>query len=303
MRAIVTGAFPLSNNEKQILGKMGIDITFQQLENKAVKDPEKFDIAICNSLFMYNQIEKFKNLKYIQLTSAGMDRIPIKYIREHGITLHNAGNVYAIPMAEWTIMRILEIYKNAKYFYKAQEKLSWKKNRDILELSGKKVCIVGTGNVGCEIAKRLKAFNVKVFGLNKSGKSAKYFDECKKIEYWKNVVKYSDIIILALPLTDNTEFMVDESWFLSMKKTAVFINIARGKLINEEALEAAIKNKRIMAAALDVFEEEPLCDSHPFWKHENILISPHNSFVGENNHKRLFELIWKNLEETLKCIP
>lgn len=296
MKAIITGAFQLKDSEKQILTEMGLDITIHQWEKDEVTNPEEYDVAICNNLFLRNPIERFTNLKYIQLTSAGMDRVPIDYIKERGIEIHNAGDVYAIPMAEWVLMRILEIYKKANHFYKAQAEKRWDKNRNMRELAGKKACIVGTGNVGCEIAKRLQAFDVIVTGLNSRGNKADYFDECKTIENWKTVIPEADIVILALPLTKETENLVDETWFNTMKETAVFVNVARGKIVDEQALEAAIRDGKIMAAALDVFVDEPISEDHPFWNYENILISPHNSFVGENNHKRMFELTKKNLE-------
>lgn len=299
MKAIITGAFQLTDCEKQILQDMGMDITIHQWEKDPVESPEEYDVAICNGLFLHNPIEKFTNLKYIQLTSAGMDRVPMQYIKEHGIEIHNAGDVYAIPMAEWVLMRILEIYKNAAHFHKAQAEHRWDKNRNMLELAGKKACIVGTGNVGQEIARRLQAFDVIVTGLNSRGKKAYYFDDCKTIDNWKTVIPDADLIILALPLTKETENMVDETWFGIMKNNAVFVNVARGKIIDESALEAAICDGKIMAAALDVFVDEPINKEHPFWNYENILISPHNSFVGENNHKRLFELMKKNLERVI----
>ena len=299
MKAIITGAFQLSESEKQVLNDMGLDITIHHWEKEEVKNPEEYEIAICNGLFSYNPIEKFKNLKYIQLTSMGMDRMPMDYIKEHNIEIHNAGDVYALPIAEWVIMRILEIYKNAVHFYKAQSERKWNKCRNMLELSGKKVCIVGTGNIGREIAKRIKAFNVEVVGLNRSGKEVEYFDECKTISEWETTIADSDIVILALPLTKDTENMVDEKWFNTMKNSAILVNVARGKIVDEKALEEAIRDEKIMAAALDVFVEEPMNENHSFWDYENILISPHNSYVGENNHKRLFEIVKKNLEKVV----
>ena len=296
MKAIITGAFQLTEEEKQILTEIGLDITIHQWEKDEVTNPQEYDVALCNGLFLYNPIEKFTNLKYIQLASAGMDRVPMDYVKEHQIEIHNAGDVYAIPMAEWVLMRILEIYKNAGHFYKAQAERSWNKNRNMLELAGKKACIVGTGNVGCEIAKRLQAFDVIVIGLNRSGKQVCYYDRCFKIDEWKTVISDADFVILALPLTKDTESMVDDTWFSEMKPGVVFVNVARGKIVDEQVLETAIRNGKIMAAALDVFADEPLDEDHSFWNYENILISPHNSFVGENNHKRLFELTRKNLE-------
>ena len=292
MKTLVTGALQATSEELKQLEELGLEITFHQSERDKVENPEQFEAAICNGLFLYNDIEKFTNLKYIQLTSAGTDRVPTDYVREHGIVLKNAAGVYAPPMAEWTLMRLLELYKNADKLFANK---GWNKDRAWRELGGKTACIVGFGAYGREVAKRLKAFDVKVCVVNRSVKESPFADEFFTMDKLDGALAKADIVILAIALTDATKQFMNAERFAAMKDGAVLINAARGALVEENALIEALENK-LAGAALDVFETEPLPDDSKLWKMENLLISPHNSFVGENNHARLMGVVMKNLE-------
>lgn len=293
MKTIVTGALQATSEELAMLAKMGLEITLHRDEREPVSDPGQYEAAICNGLFLYNDIESFKNLRYIQLTSAGTDRVPADFVRENGIKLHNAAGVYSAPMAEWTIMRLLELYKNAGRLF---ENRTWVKDRTWRELGGKTACILGFGSNGRAIAKRLKAFDVNVIVVNRTRKESPFVDEFYPLDRLNEVLGRSDIVIVAIALTDETRRIMNEERFAAMKQDAVFINAARGALVDESALIAALGEK-LSGAALDVFDTEPLPDDSPLRRIDGLLISPHNSFVGENNHARLMEVVIKNLTE------
>lgn len=231
----------------------------------------------------------------IQLMSVGLDRVPLDEIEKRGIRLENAGDIYSIPMAEWVILKILEIYKNTRHFEKAQLENEWNKNRNLLELNGKIMGILGTGNVGIEVSKRAKAFGVNTIGFNSTGKVVSSMDACYKAEELSSVVNEIDILVVALPLSDSTKDLVNVKIFEKMKKNSILINVSRGGIINESNLVEALQQDYLQAAALDVFLEEPLPKDSPLWKNSKILISPHNSFVSENTSERLFQLVHKNL--------
>lgn len=292
MKTLVTGALQATSEELKLLEELCLEITFHQNEKDAVSNPEQFEATICNGLFLYNNIEKFTNLKYIQLTSAGTDRVPTNYMREHGIVLKNAAGVYAAPMAEWTLMRLLELYKNADKLFANK---AWNKDRTWRELGGKTACIVGFGAYGEEVAKRLKAFEVKVCVVNRSVKESPLADEFYTMDKLNEVLAKADIVIMAIALTDETKRLMNAERFAAMKNGAVILNAARGGLLDEIALIDALNNK-LAGAALDVFETEPLPEDSPLWQTPNLLISPHNSFVGENNHARLMSVVMKNFE-------
>ena len=293
MKTLITGAFQASSEEYAMLEALDLDITFQQFEKDKVEAPEQYEAVICSGLFLYNDIRDFTNLRYIQLTSAGLNRVPVDYIREHGIELHNAAGVYAAPMAEWTLMRLLELYKNADKLFASKD---WVKDRTWRELGGKTACIVGFGAYGAEVAKRLKAFDVKTCVVNRSVKESAFVDEFYAMDKLNEVLSKADMVIMAIALTKDTEHLMNAERFGVMKDGAVFANATRGGVVDESALVDALQNK-LAGAALDVFETEPLPDDSPLWQIENLLVSPHNSFVGENNHARLMSVVKKNLED------
>lgn len=298
MKLLLTGAFKYTEEHLSALKAAGFEITFVQNElEKLTIDCSDFDAVVCNSLFLHNNVEDFKSLKAVQLTSAGYDRVPVSHFAKQGIALFNAKGVYNIPMAEWAVLKTLEIYKNSKFFYKNQEKAQWEKNRSLLELYGKTVLIIGVGNIGQECAKRFKAFGTKVIGADIFDSKCEFVDEFFYMDSLSTALKLCDVAVLCLPLTEKTEHLINKDTLSFFKKDAVLINISRGKVINEADLTEALSKGNLKGAALDVFEEEPLSPKSPLWTLDNAYLTPHNSFVSDAISERLFDLIYKNLTE------
>lgn len=293
MKLLITGAFEIDDELKTELQAAGYELFYHGDEREAVPCPERYEAVICNGLFLYNPIESFTSLRLIQLTSAGMDRVPLDYIREHGIRIFNARGVYSVPMAEWTIGKLLEIYKNTRAFYDKQQAHIWEKDRSLRELQGRTALLVGCGSVGMEVAKRLCAFGVTVIGIDVVDIESEYMESCKHFYNIDETLPTADIVILTCPLTDETRGLIDERRLSLMKDDAVLINISRGAVVDAEALNSWARGNR--KAAIDVFDPEPLPPKSPLWQNPNILITPHNSFVGNNNSKRIHQLIRRNL--------
>lgn len=291
MKTLVTGALGATDEELNQLRELGLEITLHRDEKEPVTNPEQYEAVICNGLFLYNDITAFSQLKYIQLTSAGMDRVPMDYIKAHDIEIHNAAGVYSIPMAEWTIMRILELYKNADKLFENQMAHRWEKDRSWRELAGKTACIIGFGAYGQEVAKRLKAFGVKVHVVNRTEKTSPFVDMFYGLDRLEDVLSQADIVIIAIALTRETQGMIGSRQFETMKQDAIFINAARGAIVNEAALITALSTRQIAGAAIDTFIQEPVSASSVMWNCENVILSSHNSFVGEGNHQRLFSQV------------
>lgn len=161
-------------------------------------------------------------------------------------------------MAEYAIAGVLQLYKKSNVFSRFQAEHEWKKQRDIIELFGKTVCIVGCRSVGSECAKRFKAFGCSVLGLDVSVFDNVMFDKIYPIEQAKLVFGEGDIVVLTLPLTDKTEHFINRDMLSSMKPGAILVNISRGKVVSEPDLIEALKHHSLGGAVLDVFEEEPL---------------------------------------------
>lgn len=297
MKLLLTGAFGYTEEQMEYIKSLGYEVTFVQDERVPIEfDVSDIDAVVCNGLFLYTSIEKFKSLKFIQLTSAGLDRVPLDYIKEHNIKILNARGVYSAPMAEFALCGVLQLYKQSRFFYKNQKQHRWEKHRGLLELTDKNVLIVGAGSIGSEVAKRFRAFDANVIGVDLFPSDNPNFKEIHPIDELDNLLKTADIVVLTLPLTSDNEGFFNNEKFCLMKDSSVFVNIARGKLVNQNHLVSALEQCKIAGAVLDVFEEEPLEQSSKLWDFDNVIITPHNSFVGDMNNKRMFNIIKHNLE-------
>lgn len=304
MKLLLTGAYKYNEAQLERISQLGFDLLFIEDDSAPTKvDLSEIEALICNRFLIHNDLSHFKNLKFIQLLSAGLDRVPLDLIKTRGIKLANARGVYSAPMAEWVVLKILEIYKQSRHFYQAQNERRWSKKRDLLELEDKTALIIGFGHIGQEIARRLKPFNVKLLAVDirqldqAESELTEGFYSLAEVE---EALSVSDIVILTLPLTEQSRHLVDQQKLALIKEQAVLINISRGAIIDEQALIDALEKGRFLGVALDVFEEEPLPDTSPLWGFERVIITPHNSFVSDQVHERLYQLIYNNLEHLLK---
>lgn len=301
MKLLVTGAFTQDEKDLEFFRELGFDVVFHQNERGPLEfDPSEIDAIVCNGLFLCHDIGLFPNLKTIQLTSAGLDRVPLDEIERREIKLYNARGVYSVPMAEYVLSEILSIYKAKSFYRERQAQKKWEKKRDLDELYGKTVCVVGAGNVGSEVAKRFKAFGCATVGVDAFISPRPYFDEIVSIDVLKETVKSADVVVSTLPLLDSTQKIFNKEFFACMKPTGVFVNISRGGVVDEVGLAEALRENLIRHAVLDVFEEEPLPTDSELWTLPNVTVTPHCCFISIANKRRLADLTKKNFTEYLK---
>lgn len=253
------------------------------------------EILVCYNPFERLDISKMNRLKWIQLSSAGIDQLPLDAAQSMGIKVTNNRGGYSIPIGEWIVLKILEMLKKSGNLYKQQQIRKWKMDTSLLELFGKRVGFVGTGSIATEAAKRLQGFGVDILGVNTRGTDVEYFNECFSTEKIDDMLCLCDIVVVTIPYTEKTHHMINEDRFMAMKEGVFIVNIARGSIIDEKALISNIRSNKIRAAALDVFEEEPLNQDNPLWDFDNVIITPHNSWVSEEMNHRRFKLILENL--------
>lgn len=297
MNLLLTGCFRYTDRHIEDLSALGYRIHFIQYEEDPLPiDPSEIDVVVCNGLFLHHDIDQFSRLKFIQLTSAGVDRVPVGKIKERGIRLCNARGVYSIPMAEWALFRVLEHFKSGWSFKDKQGKRLWDKDRGLREICGSKVAVVGAGNVGQEVAMRFQALGAETTGFDIHTNDTVGFHNMALTETLHDKIGDFDILILTAPLLPSTRGLVDRRILEAMKGDSVIVNIARGPLIDEPSLIDVLSKRKDIFAALDVFEEEPLNIDSPLWEMGNIAISPHNSFVGNGNSRRMFSVIHDNLK-------
>lgn len=301
MNLLLTGCFQYSDEQKESLRSLGYTLFFMQQERDELPlDATEVDATVCNGLFLSHDIDAFSCLRLIQLTSAGFDRVPVDKIKTRGIELYNARGVYGVPMAEWAVFRVLEHFKQGWFFRQEQYAGRWTKHRRLREVAGTKVAVVGAGNVGQEVAKRFRAFGAETTGFDIHTDDTDGFDHMALTETLRVRVRDFDVVVVTAPLLPSTRGLINREVLNSMKEGAILVNIARGGLIDEQALCEVLAERKDIFAALDVFEIEPLPDNSPLWKLENVAVSPHNSFVGDGNNERMFAVIYQNLKNFIE---
>lgn len=223
MKLLVTGALRITPEESAELENLGYEIYFMPDERVAVPDNipcEEIEAIICNGLFLYTPPDKFPKLRTVQLTSAGLDRVPADYMEAHGIKVFNARGVYSAPMAEFAVCSVLGFYKRSAFFSAAQSEHRWEKHRGLEELGGKRVVIVGAGSVGRACADRFRAFGCEIIGVDRKT-DVDGFDKIYSISDIRAAVSAGDIVIFCLPLTKETEHIANAELLCAMKDGAV----------------------------------------------------------------------------------
>jgi phosphoglycerate dehydrogenase-like enzyme len=220
-------------------------------------------------------LEKCPNLKWIQAFQSGVERFPLEELRKSNILLTNMIGIHSTPMSEYAISMILFFARDFPKYLEKQRKHLWDRKELVGEAHGKVVGILGAGTIGQDIAEKLSLLGMIVYGMNTGGDLKPHFQRMYTPNERLELLRQCDFVILLLPLTEQTENIIDEEELNAMKEDSYLINIGRGPLINETAFIEAIKSRQIKGAALDVFHHEPLPDDSPLWDLENVLITPH----------------------------
>lgn len=251
-----------------------------------------------------SDLSNYPNLKWIQYISAGYDGVDFESLKKRNIVFSNAQNIFSKSIAEDIFAKILYFNRNIKHDLTSMNAKVWKPVSKLPELTKSNVLIMGVGSIGKTLAKRCKAFEMTVVGYRKNLIQEDDFDKIITLDKeLDDALKLADYVILALPLNKHTEYMFDKRKFNLMKKNALFINVARGKVVNQDDLYNALKNKQIRGAGLDVTDPEPLPSNHPLWDLDNVFITPHNASSSNFMKDRLLELLMMNLDLYLANQP
>ena len=268
------------------------------IENNKIVDSA--DVLVCYNPFKHIELSAMTSLKWIQLSSMGVDQLPLEEVKSRNIIVTNNKGGYSKPIGEWIVMSMLNIYKDMKYFSRRQDEKLWHMNSGLREIVDKNILFLGTGSLATEGAKRLQGFESTVIGMNTDGRDMPYFDRCITPDQMMKEITKAHIIVCALPYTDDMYHLIDDEFLSAMRDCAVLINVSRGKLINEKTLISYLEDGKFMGVALDVFEEEPLSPDSGLWEFERVYLSPHNSWVSEMRNERRFETIYENMKRYLK---
>jgi phosphoglycerate dehydrogenase-like enzyme len=219
-----------------------------------------------------------RELRWIHSRSVGLERTLFPELIASDVTLTNGRGVFSASLGEFALAAILYFAKDLRRMIRSQQSGLWDPF-DVTQVSGQTAGIVGYGDIGRAVAARARAVGMQVLALGRHARTKNERDPLVDQRYSPQeraeLIRRSDYLIVAAPLNDETRGLIGEAEFSVMKETAVVINLGRGPVIEEGALIKALTERRIKGAALDVFDEEPLPPGHPFYKMENVLLSPH----------------------------
>ena len=239
------------------------------------------------------------HLKWIQVMTSGVNYILNRPSLRKEIIITSARGIHGPQMSEMAFLLMLALNRNFPQFIRNQDKRVWERWPTRL-LLGKNVGILGVGVIGEEIARKCKAFGMKVFGIDIVKREIDAVDYFYGPEDLLQVAKEVDYLILVAPSTPETVKMIGTKVLSSMKPTAFLINIARGELVDEEALIHALETGKIAGAALDTFATEPLPKEHPLWEAKNLIITPHVGGMSDIYNAQVMPIIKENLRRFLR---
>jgi phosphoglycerate dehydrogenase-like enzyme len=249
--------------------------------------------------------ENCPNLKWVQATSSGIGEFVDRYqLAKSGITLTTAGGVHAVPLAEFALAGALYFVKGLPQLADAKANRHWQRYATQL-LAGRRVTVVGLGRVGRHVAQTFHLLGAKVTGVGRREQDYGLDPAIATIAIAEldRLLTTTDVLVLCCPLTPQTYHLLDRRRLAMLPEHAVLVNIARGDVVDEEALTDSLVSRRIAGACLDVFSSEPLTEQSPLWQLPNVIVSPHSASTVDVENELITDLFCRNLESWLAGRP
>ncbi len=265
------------------------------------------DVVLLNKVKLdKNNLSNAKNLKLICLFATGYNNIDVEYTSKHNITVCNVPGYSTEAVAQHTIAFILAILDRVGEYNETVKQGDWIKSRTfsyfplpIKELAGKTIGIVGYGSIGRRVGDIAKAFNMKVLVNNRRPVN----DETVTQVSFDELLSNSDIVTMHCPLNEDSADIMNESAFNKMKDGAIFVNTARGGLVDEHALLKALESGKLLGAGIDVLRQEPMTAECPLYNAPRCFITPHVAWAGLETRERLMGVVEKNIQMFLSGTP
>lgn len=259
-------------------------------------------------------LEKAPNLVWVQSPSAGVEWLLAMpaVAGNDGVVLTNMRAAHGPAIADHAFAMLLDLTRQLPYYAEKQRQGEWARDdppRRPIALQGKTMLVVGIGGIGTEIAQRAHGFGMRVIATRRSDTPAPdYVEKVGKPQDLSGMLPEADVVAICVPLTPETAGMFDAAAFGAMKPGSYLINIARGKVVDADALLAALRSGVLAGACLDVTDPEPLPEGHPLWTAPNVIITPHTAADAEVTDERLRALLRENIrrfgagEPLLNCV-
>jgi phosphoglycerate dehydrogenase-like enzyme len=264
----------------------------------AVRDAEVIYGAITPALLAASN-----QLRWVHIASAGVDRFLFPEMVRHPAVMTNSRGVAAVSIAEHAFALILAFTRGLPIAFRQQQERRWA-HTSLIEIRGQTLGIVGLGHVGREVAQRAAGFGLRVLAVDlrpvdPPGTVAHLWP----LERLADLFAEADIVVNCSPLTALSERMIGREQFARMKPSALFVNVSRGRVVDQDALVAALREERIAGAALDVVVPEPLPPDSPLWDMPNVILTPHSATSSQQFRQRLLDLFCDNLRRYVAGEP
>jgi phosphoglycerate dehydrogenase-like enzyme len=261
------------------------------------------------------QLLDARKLKWIHSTAAGVAQLMYPELRDSGVAVTNPSGIFSIPMAEHTMGLLLALARNFPDSLRYQGQAHWGQQeiwdqpQHLTELNGQLLLIVGYGSIGRELGRRANAFDMRVWGVTRSGQGdSTHAEKIVPVSNLPQVLPHADYVVIAAPETPETRHIIGAPELACVKPSARLVNVSRGSLLDETALMRALHEQKLGGAALDVTGMEPLPSDSPLWKAPHLMITPHTSAVSDRLWKRQTEILlellerWFNGRELFNCV-
>jgi D-2-hydroxyacid dehydrogenase (NADP+) len=257
------------------------------------------DILMTFGLMINDQVvREATNLKWIQALGTGVDNLVDLPSLRSGVIVTNLQGIHGAPMSEAAIMAMLALSRDFPRTVRNQDRHLWERWPASL-LDGRKLGILGIGVIAEALAPKCKALGMTVVGISSVPRAVAYFDRIYGRDEFLSAVRDLDYLVALTPYSPATRHIVNAAIFSAMKPTSYFINLARGGVVDEGALIKALENRQIAGAALDVFNDEPLPEDHPFWSMKNVIVTPHLGGFYDGYADRALPVVEENIRRFL----
>lgn len=293
------GAFELTKEEEETFVRDFPDCSFRFGPPDNYTDEECAQADIFIGMFNPGQMQAAKNLKWLQASTVGVDRYE-GYVDTKKTLVSNSRNLFNKCMGEHTFAMMIAWSRALLLQRDSQNRHEWVLHDVPSDLFDKTVAVIGLGGIGADVAKKCKAFDMHVIGVRRNlGDKPDFVDELYSLDQIDQVLEKADFVILAVPLTEQTYHLINRETLKKMKPTAYLLNVARGEVVDTDALTEALQNKTIAAAGLDTVYPEPLPADHPLWSMENVFITPHRANASPTTNRFRFKFYYENLKRYL----
>jgi D-2-hydroxyacid dehydrogenase (NADP+) len=256
--------------------------------------------ALIGHAFQFDEdmLLRARRLRWIQSLTTGTDSILRLASLRADVTVTSTRGMHGPQMSELVFLQMLALLRDFPRMQRNQAAHAWKRWPQPL-LWGKTAVIVGVGAIAEVLAPRCKAFGMTVYGVSGAARKPEGFDEVFGRDQLQRAAALADFLVLIVPYTPQTEKLIDSAVIAAMKPSAYLINVARGGVLDEHALLAALREQRLAGAALDVFRETPLPPDHPLWNEERIIITPHIGGMSTIYLEQAYPIVRENLRKFL----